>query len=39
MLRDLFFSKIGEYFNGFYQNHIPFQLTGAQKRVLKRNPL
>jgi len=29
------FSKVGELFNTFYQNHLPFQLTGAQKRVLK----
>lgn len=33
--RGFVFGKIGDYFNGFYQNHIPFQLTGAQKRVLK----
>ncbi|MCH5241555.1 MAG: ATP-dependent DNA helicase RecG [Muribaculaceae bacterium] len=29
------FSKIGEKFNGFYANGLPFELTGAQKRVLK----
>lgn len=29
------FSKIGEYFNGYYSRCIPFELTGAQKRVLK----
>lgn len=29
------FSRIGEKFNGFYYNVLPFQLTGAQKRVLK----
>ncbi len=29
------FSKIGEKFNGFFFNVLPFQLTGAQKRVLK----
>jgi ATP-dependent DNA helicase RecG len=29
------FSKVGEFFNDFYQNHLPFELTGAQKRVLK----
>jgi ATP-dependent DNA helicase RecG len=34
-VRGFVFGKIGDYFNGFYQNHIPFQLTGAQKRVLK----
>lgn len=27
--------RIGDYFNGFYNNCLPFQLTGAQKRVLK----
>jgi len=29
------FEKIGEYFNSFYQNKLPFELTNAQKRVLK----
>lgn len=29
------FSKIGEHFNSFYHNYLPFPLTGAQKRVLK----
>ncbi|EIA07485.1 ATP-dependent DNA helicase RecG [Flavobacterium frigoris] len=29
------FTKVGENFNDFYQNHLPFQLTGAQKRVIK----
>jgi len=29
------FQRIGEKFNGFYFNVLPFQLTGAQKRVLK----
>ena len=29
------FTKIGEKFNGFYNNYLPFELTGAQKRVLK----
>lgn len=29
------FDKVGEAFNDFYNNHIPFELTGAQKRVLK----
>jgi len=35
------FEKVGEYFNNFYQNHLPFELTNAQKRVLKeiRNDL
>lgn len=29
------FEKIGTYFNTFYKAHLPFDLTGAQKRVLK----
>jgi len=29
------FSKVGNYFNDFYNLHLPFQLTNAQKRVLK----
>lgn len=29
------FSQVGKYFNDFYSHHLPFQLTGAQKRVLK----
>lgn len=29
------FPIIGEYFNTFYNNHLPFELTGAQKRVIK----
>lgn len=29
------FEKVGDLFNAFYHNHLPFQLTGAQKRVLK----
>tara|TARA_B110000914_G_scaffold157033_1_gene138069 strand:- start:253 stop:2352 length:2100 start_codon:yes stop_codon:yes gene_type:complete len=29
------FPKIDTHFNNFYNNHIPFELTGAQKRVLK----
>jgi len=27
--------EVGDIFNEFYKNHIPFELTGAQKRVLK----
>ena len=33
--RGLVFDKVGELFNSFYNNYLPFQLTGAQKRVLK----
>ncbi|WP_339834891.1 ATP-dependent DNA helicase RecG [uncultured Flavobacterium sp.] len=29
------FEKVGENFNNFYTNHLPFELTNAQKRVLK----
>lgn len=29
------FSHVGEVFNRFYQNHMPFELTDAQKSVLK----
>ena len=33
--RGIVFPRIGEAFNGFYHHHLPFELTGAQKRVLK----
>ncbi|APY09502.1 ATP-dependent DNA helicase RecG [Winogradskyella sp. J14-2] len=29
------FEKVGDYFNTFFKNHLPFDLTNAQKRVLK----
>jgi ATP-dependent DNA helicase RecG len=29
------FEKVGDYFNTFYNNYLPFELTGAQKRVIK----
>lgn len=29
------FEKVGAYFNSFYNEHLPFPLTNAQKRVLK----
>ena len=29
------FSKVGDLFNTFYNQYLPFQLTNAQKRVLK----
>ncbi|HTE11804.1 MAG TPA: ATP-dependent DNA helicase RecG, partial [Chitinophagaceae bacterium] len=29
------FSQVGELFNSFYKQYLPFELTGAQKRVLK----
>ncbi|MCR5444241.1 MAG: ATP-dependent DNA helicase RecG [Bacteroidales bacterium] len=33
--RGLVFSTVGECFNRFYREKIPFPLTGAQKRVIK----
>jgi ATP-dependent DNA helicase RecG len=29
------FTQVGDHFNTFYQQHLPFELTGAQKRVVK----
>lgn len=29
------FERVGDYFNELYKNHLPFELTGAQKRVIK----
>ncbi len=29
------FDKVGDLFNNFYSNYLPFELTGAQKRVIK----
>jgi ATP-dependent DNA helicase RecG len=29
------FEKVGDYFNTLYAKYLPFELTGAQKRVLK----
>lgn len=33
--KGVIFSRVGETFNKFYHNHLPFSLTMAQKRVLK----
>lgn len=33
--RGFVFEKVGDVFNSFYQNNLPFELTGAQKRVIK----
>ena len=33
--KGVLFEKVGDYFNNFYNNHLPFALTNAQKRVLK----
>ena len=32
--RGYIFSRIGDIFNGFYAHNLPFELTGAQKRVM-----
>lgn len=29
------FKKVGDFFNEFYKNHLPFDLTNAQKKVTK----
>ncbi|WP_336070531.1 ATP-dependent DNA helicase RecG [Mesoflavibacter sp. CH_XMU1404-2] len=34
-IKGLPFDKVGDHFNNFYKNHLPFELTNAQKRVLK----
>lgn len=34
-IQGIIFPVIGKYFNDYYFNCIPFELTGAQKRVLK----
>lgn len=28
-------NRVGDLFNGFYYHHLPFELTGAQKRVIR----
>lgn len=33
--RGYVFSRVGDYFNDFYQHSLPFELTGAQKRVIR----
>jgi len=33
--RGFVFGQIGHYFNTFFKEHLPFELTGAQKRVLR----
>ncbi|MFD2586679.1 ATP-dependent DNA helicase RecG [Croceitalea marina] len=40
-IKGLAFDQVGNTFNDFFQNHLPFQLTNAQKRVIKeiRNDL
>ena len=34
-IKGLLFSKVGTYFNTFYKDYLPFELTGAQKRVVR----
>ncbi|RNC86413.1 MAG: DUF559 domain-containing protein [Winogradskyella sp.] len=34
-IKGLVFDKVGDYFNSFFKDHLPFELTNAQKRVLK----
>ena len=34
-LRGIPFLKVGDYFNTFYKEYLPFQLTNAQKRVVR----
>ncbi len=34
-VRGFVFSRVGERFNTFFNQYLPFELTGAQKRVLK----
>lgn len=33
--RGVVFEKVGDYFNTLYSTYLPFELTGAQKRVIK----
>ncbi|MFN8241609.1 MAG: ATP-dependent DNA helicase RecG [Bacteroidales bacterium] len=33
--KGLVFAQVGSYFNSFYHNNLPFNLTEAQKRVMK----
>ncbi|MCB0661692.1 MAG: ATP-dependent DNA helicase RecG [Saprospiraceae bacterium] len=34
-VKGFIFEKIADYFNGFFNEKLPFELTGAQKRVVK----
>lgn len=34
-LKGIVFPKVGEYFNTFYKDYLPFELTNAQKRVMR----
>lgn len=35
VIKGFVFSRVGELLNDFYHNHLPFELTSAQKRVLR----
>jgi len=34
-IKGVVFGNVGDLFNDFYKNHLPFQLTDAQKKVIK----
>ncbi|WP_426430045.1 ATP-dependent DNA helicase RecG [Winogradskyella sp. HB-48] len=34
-IKGFVFDKVGDYFNTFFNEHLPFELTNAQKRVIK----
>ncbi len=34
-IRGLVFKAVGDHFNNFFNHHLPFELTNAQKRVIK----
>ena len=34
-IKGFIFAKVGDLLNNFYHNHLPFELTSAQKRVLR----
>lgn len=34
-IKGFLFDQVGEQFHDFYENHLPFELTNAQKRVVK----
>jgi ATP-dependent DNA helicase RecG len=35
LLKGIVFERVGDYFNHFYRTELPFELTHAQKRVIK----
>jgi ATP-dependent DNA helicase RecG len=34
-IKGFHFARVGSYFNTFFEQHLPFELTNAQKRVIK----